>query len=114
MVAAIDQLVIRGLTLSERRCFAEVPPAIPRSQFGIDQTRLARWRHWLTRAGKNPTGWNDFLADETITESELIALANCVTLKANAPEWTRTLRKICENLQKTKPPRQTDQQTVTD
>jgi hypothetical protein len=114
MARPIDQLAIRGLTFSERRRFAEAAPILLRPPFGIDQARLAKWRHWLTRAGKNHSGWNEFLADQAISEFELFEIANRAVLNGNGPQWTRTLWKICQALWQTMLPRQAEGQTVAD
>lgn len=95
MTAQVNRLILRGLSFRERRRFAEVDQGA-----AIGQTRLNIWRYWLTRGGRDPTGWNRFLADEQIAESEIISLSNCVALKRNAPKWTETLRGILQNLSK--------------
>src|SRR6267378_1799077 len=96
MARPIDQLAIRGLTFSERRRFAEAAPTMLRAPFAIDQSRLAKWRHWLTRAGENHSGWNGFLVDQAIGEFQLFEIANRAVLKGNGPQWTGTLRKMCQ------------------
>jgi Domain of unknown function (DUF4135) len=99
MRARVDRLILRGLTFRERRRFSEVNPVAVRAPIAIGRTRLNTWRYWLTRGGRDVIGWNRFLADEQITEAEVIALSNCVTLKQNCPKWTKTLRGILEDLQ---------------
>lgn len=100
MATDIERVILQGLTFGERRHFAEIAPAINHAVCAVGQTRLSDWRHWLTQAGRDPAGWEHFLADEKLTEKELAALARCFPAKWSAPEWAMTLRRIFGALEK--------------
>jgi uncharacterized protein DUF4135 len=94
----IDKVIFDGLTFFERRQLAKRIRIV--APFAVERQRLAAWRRWLTLGGRDLSGWSRFLLDERLTENELMMFANRALVTPPCLDWTTTLRRIFEDLQK--------------
>lgn len=94
-------IALRGLTLTERMRLASGRLKSVKTENHGQNERLKSWRSWFERSNATK-GWRDFLADNSLTEKQLLVLDNIPRTNRGLPTWTTTLERICRFLENAK------------
>lgn len=96
----VTALALRGLTLEERPRLRRAAPHSAKIDNRKAAARLKVWRSWFDREDMASKGWNNFLAQKNLTETQLVALESLSWSKRKLPSWTTTLDRICRYLER--------------